>query len=128
MSKILFVLIILIATCCITAFSSVEEFTTGRLNNKGSDLDYSIGKGLKVSWENENHDDTMNNVENNLNTNVSGEVPLPEGRLYMFYKNKFSHDCCPSSYSSSTGCLCVSKEQSKYLNERAGNRTLTSLY
>ena len=49
----------------------------------------------------------------------------------MFYKNKFSQDCCTdsgSNYSTGHGCVCLSKEQSNYLNERGGNRTLTSMY
>jgi hypothetical protein len=53
-------------------------------------------------------------------------VPLKEGQLSIFADNKFRPECCPSTYSSSTGCACVSQEQIKYLSERAGNRTMTS--
>lgn len=115
--------------CIVTIFlfimySCVENFTTNipnNLNDKGAYLNYNMDNGLNVSLEN-------NNIENNLNTNVGSEVPLPEGKLYMFYKNKFNENCCPSTYSSSTGCVCLSKEQSNYLNQRGGNRTLTSIY
>ena len=120
---LLCVLLIIIINVFIT-YSCVENFTTNTpqsLSAAGADLNYSMGKGLKVSWEN-------NYVENNLNTNVGGEVPLPEGELYMFYKNKFDENCCPSAYSSSNGCACISKEQADYLNKRGGNRTLTSEY
>ena len=41
---------------------------------------------------------------------------------------KFSHTCCPSTYSSSSGCACLSPQQMSYLNQRGGNRTSASLY
>lgn len=50
-------------------------------------------------------------------------VPL-ENTLYYFEDNEFKPDCCPSTYSTSTGCACLSTDQMKYLNERGGNRTL----
>lgn len=46
--------------------------------------------------------------------------PFPE--LSMFVNNKQSHACCPSPYTGSNGCVCVTKEQLKYLNNRGGNR------
>lgn len=51
------------------------------------------------------------------------EVPLPAGEMFFFAGNKFSPQC-RSSYSSSTGQACLSKEQIDYLNMRGGNRTL----
>ena len=51
-------------------------------------------------------------------------VPLPEGEMNMFADNEFKPECCPSTYSSSSGCACITQEQVDYLNERGGNRTL----
>ena len=51
-------------------------------------------------------------------------VPLPEGQLFMFADNEFKPECCPSTYSSSNGCACMTEEQVKYLNERGGNRSM----
>ena len=51
------------------------------------------------------------------------QVPLPAGEMFFFAQNKFSPQC-RSSYSSSTGQACLSKEQIDYLNMRGGNRTL----
>ena len=51
-------------------------------------------------------------------------VPLEEGQLFYFEDNKFRPECCPSKYSTSTGCACISEDQMTYLNERGGNRTL----
>lgn len=49
--------------------------------------------------------------------------PFPE--LSMFVKNNQSYTCCPSAYSGSNGCVCMSKEQLNYLNNRGGNRGYT---
>lgn len=49
-------------------------------------------------------------------------VPLPEGQMDMFADNDFTPECCPSTYSSSAGCACITQEQVDYLNERGGNR------
>ena len=65
--------------------------------------------------------------ENRLNTykdNVGTPVPLPEGELFFFADNKFKPECCPSTYSDSTGCACLSQAQVDYVNQRGGNRTL----
>tara|TARA_B110000285_G_C15068036_1_gene586285 strand:- start:163 stop:459 length:297 start_codon:yes stop_codon:yes gene_type:complete len=50
-------------------------------------------------------------------------VPLPKGEMEMFADNDFSPECCPSTYSNSSGCACITQEQVDYLNERGGNRT-----
>ena len=65
-----------------------------------------------------------------LDVNSQGlTVPLHKGELAIFSKNPSKPECCSAStYSTSTGCVCVTPEQMKYLNERGGNRTLTSLY
>lgn len=50
-------------------------------------------------------------------------VPLPDGKMAMFAENKASANCCGSSvYTSSDGCLCVTKDQIDYINRRGGNR------
>jgi hypothetical protein len=65
--------------------------------------------------------------ENRLNTykdNVGTPVPLPEGELFFFADNKFKPECCPSTYSDSMGCACLSQAQVDYINQRGGNRTM----
>ena len=65
--------------------------------------------------------------ENRLNSykdNVGTPVPLPEGELFFFADNKFKPECCPSTYSDSMGCACLSQAQVDYVNQRGGNRTL----
>ena len=48
-----------------------------------------------------------------------------EKGLFMFANNKASLECCPSTYSTSTGCVCTTKEQRDFINKRGNNRTLT---
>lgn len=48
---------------------------------------------------------------------------VPNG--WFFANNKSSPECCKAAtYSTSTGCLCTTKEQLNFLNQRGGNRTI----
>lgn len=42
----------------------------------------------------------------------------------MFYleNNEFNSQCCPTNYSSSIGCACLSDKQYAFLRSRGGNR------
>ena len=48
---------------------------------------------------------------------LNGEVP----KLNYFEKSNFSTECCPSKYTSSTGCACMSLDQTSELQTRGGN-------
>ena len=118
-------------------FGGIKEGFNAGLVGLGSVIDYRMGDGVKSSWENKDvqinnkNPNAVNDSENiysDLEKNEGGPVPLPEGEMLIFDTNKFSPECCPSPYSSSEGCVCASPEQMKYLNERGGNRTLTSEY
>ena len=131
-------------------FGGLKEGFQAGLVGLGTALDYKMGEGVKGSWENKKLEkmappemvivDVNNNVVDDtkilnereafkeLETNVGGDVPLPEGELVFFDKTKFSPECCPSTYSTGAGCACASPEQMQYLNQRGGNRTLTSGY
>lgn len=55
-------------------------------------------------------------------------VPLPEGELFMFASTPFKPECCPNTYSNSTGCACMTGQQYNYLVERGGNNVPYSEY
>jgi hypothetical protein len=55
-------------------------------------------------------------------------VPLPEGELDMFATTPFKPECCPNTYSNSTGCACMTGEQYNYLITRGGNNVPYSEY
>ena len=65
-------------------------------------------------------------VMNNTGSAYTADEPLKNGEMVIFAKNKFKPECCPSPYSSSTGCVCMTPEQINYLNTRGGNRTSDS--
>ena len=70
----------------------------------------------------------------NKNKNKKGgvytntQVPLPEGEMLMFANTPFKPECCPNSYSNSSGCACMTVKQLSYLNERGGNNVPYSEY
>jgi len=53
-------------------------------------------------------------------------VPLSDENMFYFKDNQFKPECCPATYSTSTGCACMSTDQKNYLNERGGNRTFST--
>jgi hypothetical protein len=48
-------------------------------------------------------------------------VPLPEGEMLLFANTPFKPECCPNTYSNSTGCACMTGEQYNWLTLRGGN-------
>lgn len=55
-------------------------------------------------------------------------VPLPEGEMLFLNNTEFSPSCCPSTYSNSSGCSCLSVGQYNYLVTRGGNNMPYSEY
>ena len=118
--------------CVIVAIyllGGVKEGFTTIATGIGSAISYKIGDGVKNSWDKTpNDEDGLNpkavpdldrNMEYNslvdLNVNVKDD-------LVFFNNNTFSPDCCPSIYSNSDGCACITPEQLTYLNSRGGNK------
>ena len=65
--------------------------------------------------------------ENRLDSyqyNSGPQIPLPEGEMFFFKDTKFSPNCCPSTYSSSLGCSCLSINQVNHLVRCGGNNTV----
>jgi len=51
---------------------------------------------------------------------VDGEADSPQ-RLFMFANNAASPSCCPSTFSTSTGCVCSTEKQDDYIRRRGFN-------
>jgi hypothetical protein len=49
------------------------------------------------------------------------QIPLPEGEMLMFANTPFKPECCPGTYSNSSGCFCGTSQQYNYLITRGGN-------
>jgi hypothetical protein len=76
---------------------------------------------------NKNPDYKLNYIFQN-SSHMSEYVPNPDenvpedvGNKFMFNLNKCSPRCCPSTYSSDCGCVCISDKQRNYINRRGGN-------
>ena len=70
-----------------------------------------VGDGVKL---------TEDPVSYTFNT-VNGKPNSPR-HMFMLANNQVSWDCCPSTYSSDRGCVCVTKEQEEMINKRYNNR------
>ena len=96
-------------------------------------IDYQMGKDVSSSWINW-ADKKQEGAPTSAAALLAGNVApnpneqLEQGQLFMFGQNNFSPECCPSSYSGSTGCACFSPQQMDFLNERGGNRTMSTIY
>ena len=51
---------------------------------------------------------------------VDGAEDSPQ-RLFMFANNASSPSCCPSTFSTSTGCVCSTEKQDDYIRRRGFN-------
>ena len=126
--EIIIICIIIGWFICVNVFCScsggVKEGFNSALDITGAALGYSMGDGVKNSWEHVRENIHQTSGISSLEGNLGGPVPLPDGELYMFKDNKSDPNCCPGVYSSSTGCVCASPEQMNYLNKRGGNRTM----
>lgn len=112
------------------AFAQRNALALGS-DDYGAPINYNMDSGvIGNNWETAARK-YANQIGNQDNTNSGeyykgGPIPLPPGELLIFAENDVKPECCPSYYSSSTGCVCASKKQMNYLNQRGGNRTLNS--
>lgn len=63
----------------------------------------------------------LNSAVRQILNRPSQPVPLPEGEMLMFANTEFKPECCPNTYSTSTGCACMTTNQYNYLVLRGGN-------
>lgn len=128
---VIFLLIVIVIACSLfMAFPKSCE-SMANLDNSAP-LSWEMGQGQGgESWTNRALQYAGDMKYNNLPSDQSAKfpgtpVPLPEGQLFFFANNKFNGECCPSQYSSSTGCACITNKQADYLLSRGGNSTLFS--
>lgn len=55
-------------------------------------------------------------------------IPPPEGQLNFFATTEFKPECCPSAFSTSTGCACLDMGAYNFLKNRGGNNVPFSDY
>ena len=60
--------------------------------------------------------------KHNMVPSVDGCEKSPKSAA-MFKFNKSSPECCPSPYSTSSGCVCLTPEQKNYISYNRGNNS-----
>lgn len=112
-------------------------------------LDYNIGKGIeKISYSNlvlKPEGGSSWRHPPSQNTLIEGPIYAPQGTpfplkheaktqeppkdsMFMFVRNKTSMECCPSTYTTSTGCVCTTKDQRHYVGNARGTNVNYSNY
>lgn len=56
------------------------------------------------------------------------QLPLKEGEMDFLANSEFKPECCPSTYSNSSGCWCGTSQDYNYLVMRGGNNVPYSEY
>jgi len=56
------------------------------------------------------------------------QLPLPEGQMDFLASVPFKPECCPNTYSNSSGCACMTAKDYNYLINRGGNNVPYSEY
>jgi len=105
----------------------VKEGFTTIATGIGSAINYKIGDGVKNSWDktSDTEDGTNPKAVPDLDRSMEYNSLIDLSKkddLVFFNNNTFSPDCCPSIYSNSDGCACITPEQLTYLNSRGGNK------
>ena len=96
------------------------------MQTMGAAIDYQMGNGAYNSWINktDQYSSEMGYQPLTAKQDSNYADPMPKDSMLLFQNNKSSGDCCPSNYSNSMGCICETSEQTAFLNERGGNRTM----
>ena len=111
-------------------FKSTEGFT-GASTNNGNSSPYSLGDYSKVntsSWSQQDLTNITSKGSQAILNRPSQPVPLPEGEMLLFANTEFKPDCCPNTYSTSTGCACMTVPQLNFLKNRGNNNIPYSEY
>mgnify|MGYP001217091091 FL=1 len=108
--------------CSCSKISFVETFT----NYLGTDINYSIGDGVRSSYINKNLEEA--NVQNNQSVSTVSPSDILNKSMNIFSETKFSQDCCPSSYTTSAGCACNTDSVQDFINKRGNNRSSCDVY
>jgi len=122
------------ATPVSTTTTSTEGFTGANINyGESSMYDLTADQPVDISlWSKPNMTVTPGQP---LSAGVKQflareptQVPLPEGEMFMFANTQFKPECCPNTYSTSSGCACMDSNSYNYLVMRGGNNVPYSQY
>ena len=111
----------------VKAVSSKEGFTGANINY-GQSSPYDLARNDVVNtqgWFQPNLTVTpgqpLNPAVKEFLNRPSQPIPLPEGEMDMFANTEFKPECCPNTYSTGSGCACMTSPQYNYLITRGFN-------
>ncbi len=117
------------------SFGSKREGFTGANINYGESASYSLGNDNPIDTSSWSAQDMTVTPGQPLSAGVKAflarpqqKLPLPEGEMDFFANTPFKPECCPSTFSTSTGCWCGTSQDYNYLITRAGNNVPYSEY
>lgn len=62
--------------------------------------------------------EVSSNFKNNNYASVNNQPSSDANQMLMFANTPFKPECCPNTYSTSTGCACMTSEQVNLLKNR----------
>lgn len=117
-----------------TQTTSTEGFTGANLNY-GESSAFDLEENMPVntdSWSAQNltivPGEPLSKGVQEIKNRPKQPIPLPEGEMLLFANTEFKPECCPNTFSSSSGCACMTTGQYKYLTGRGGNNVPFSEY
>jgi len=117
-----------------TASTTKEGFTPANINY-GESSTYNLSGDVAIntsSWDTPNMTveagKKMSAAVKKFLSREPQPVPLPEDEMLLFANTPFKPECCPNTYSNSSGCACMTGEQYNYLILRGGNNVPYSQY
>lgn len=125
------ILVGIILSCCV--FKSCFGLCgrkEGMVNLNPSSVEYKMMAGVHdknwTAWAdvyNKNAKNSEPNMVVNNNTSQQNfDEQMEKGQFLMSDNTNYAPECCPSPYSTSSGCACLSPNQLNVLNTRGGNR------
>ena len=113
----------------------IKEGFVGANTNYGQSAPYSVTSYTPVDTKNWGRPDLVVKPGQPIPEGVKQildrepqPVPLPEGEMLMFANTPFKPECCPNTYSNSSGCACMTSEQYNFLVQRGLNNVPYSEY
>jgi hypothetical protein len=118
-----------------TDVKSMTESFTGANTNHGQSSAFDLTSDVPIdtsSWNQQNMTvvpgQPLSKGVKDFMAREPQPVPLPEGEMLMFANTPFKPECCPNTYSNSSGCACMTGQQYNYLIKRGMNNVPYSEY
>ena len=115
---LLFIIVFALFSNCQANVS--EGFVSSDNNSKDNEeiIDQWTSDAEKYSETNMHQDHLIKNQTYSGKNNFK-----KDSDLFFLTETVAKPECCPSAYSNSSGCLCMTPEQNNFLDERGENRS-----